>query len=1037
MADVDFARIKGNLRKMIEQGASEQETDAYIAAEGVTLDQVRSAPDVLAQPQGPAYDGAGIQATGEDMFPLSAVPERMTAGERVGRNLMIGGQGVSRGLTEAAFGVPNLVGAATNVLYSGIDAIGQKTGIGSFPYRYKPVSDSIAEYTYDAAKEAGVPVVDTDKLGFADKLGYNVNRIGTEGLAAGQALYQLARRGGGLANTIDNLTMGAPVKPRPLDSLVQPYVAAPARTMATDAAAGAGAATGLTLSQELMPPSWRQAGGGLVGAATDLASMGIGGIGGGTAAQVSTGTPRYIVSRFRDALPARDINIDPTTGRAFSNREVDMAAQFVQENTVGDPTRVAETIADRTQEFVREGLPVPPVGIISGDTGLETLERGNRVQNPVPFIERDKALRDAAVENVTSVRPENAEPRAFTDNAQAIADTRIEAARQQVEETARRAREAEMAREQEAAPFRPLVDSKATADASQALDTAVVDNTLIPMAGRQRELYAAIDPTGEVRRPVDSIAAAANEVEKAAAELPPALRREVMPEELINDIKGLASKTETQETVSPVLGPDGQPIVRQTEVNTGGPGDVSFASLNRWRPILRGMEDKARASGQYSLADNLRTLKQTIDAEAERLAAEGGEAGMRAQQAIDFSKNEMMPTWSAGPGDPATQLRADFNADPANRTLTPPSQTAGRFLQAEQPEKAQSLFRILEKSQTPAEGAKAARDYLISDMARSGILATTKDSTTVLSASGVRAWRDRWGSVLDGTPQLASVKQEVDALLAKAQRGERLSGDMAAQVKKAEADLGLTEREINNGALGLVLGKSPDKAIAAVFASGDPERSLAEIIKLTKGNDKAALGLKRSVADHLINKVSDVANPGVTDGTQAINFSRLSKEFAKNEKVLAQVFSPEEMNALRRAHKVLEPLVKRGGQATVGSPTAENSETAWRALEIGLKAYYGILKGGGVFRTLKIGLKSAMGTETEDAAKELVSRMWFDPELAGHLLTRDARKVGSPEWNAKLQRLIRYNEASKSLTNEDEEPPQNGPMEITVTPKRN
>lgn len=39
----DIARIKGNVRKMVAQNAPEADIDAYIASEGVTLDQVRSA----------------------------------------------------------------------------------------------------------------------------------------------------------------------------------------------------------------------------------------------------------------------------------------------------------------------------------------------------------------------------------------------------------------------------------------------------------------------------------------------------------------------------------------------------------------------------------------------------------------------------------------------------------------------------------------------------------------------------------------------------------------------------------------------------------------------------------------------------------------------------------------------------------------------------------------------------------------------------------------------------------------------------------
>lgn len=42
MAELDFARIKGNVAKMVEQGAPESDIDAYIAAEGTSVDAIKS-----------------------------------------------------------------------------------------------------------------------------------------------------------------------------------------------------------------------------------------------------------------------------------------------------------------------------------------------------------------------------------------------------------------------------------------------------------------------------------------------------------------------------------------------------------------------------------------------------------------------------------------------------------------------------------------------------------------------------------------------------------------------------------------------------------------------------------------------------------------------------------------------------------------------------------------------------------------------------------------------------------------------------------
>lgn len=988
-----------------------------------------------------AFKGPGVSASDMDMAAWSGVAERPTAMQRTGRNLMIGSQGAARGALDAVMLPDTLMRTAMNIPLAAADKVGDLTGLGRVPFRFTPLSDKIADTAYEAADAVGVPVVDTDNLGFRDKLGYNISRFGTESTVGGQLLYNVLKRLPGVANAPEklggNLPKGETVMPKPLDPLVQPYSQSAGRTMTGDAAAGAGAGTGLTLSQEYMPQGMRDAWNGAGGVLGDFVSMLFGGVGGATTAQTAGNAVPAVRRKLTENFPEKNIPLSPE-GRPYTRKEADIAAEYLQRQITGDsPENVAQTIRENTEQFKAAELPTPTVGLVSGDAGLETLERGARAKNAPAFIERDTQLRDKAVEKVGSIVNQEADPRAFPTEAERLANERIAVAQQEAERAAQAAQQAEQARVAEAAPILPLKSTTAADTASRVLDKTVVDNTLLPMAERQRTLYAAIDPEGQVTRPVDALAAVAKQIENEAAGLPPELRNRVIPQGLIDDIKGLEAKPAVQETVSPVLGPDGMPVRTQAEVNTGGPGEIQFKGLNQWRPIISEMENEARKAGRFGLADNLRSLKGVIDLEAERLAQSGGEAGQRAMQAIDFSKNEMLPTWKPGPADAAAEFRADYNADPSGRTLTPPSQTAGRFLQAEQPERAQALFRVLEKSTDPATGQKAARDYLIADMAQSGILAETKNGT-VLSASGLRAWRDRWGSVLDNTPGLSGVKQEVDGLIAKAQKGERISGDMAAQVKDAERRLQLTEQDVNQGALGLAIGRDPQKAVAAIFNSKDPQMSLRALVKELSNNEKASAGLKRAVSDYVRSKIMDVANPGVSDGTSAVNFGKLTREFTKNEQVLAEVFSPAEMNALRQAHKVLEPLVKRSGQATTGSPTAENSANMWRTLEAGFKLRYGMLKGGGIMRSIKLAV-STLGDDSIPNASRLVEQMWFDPELAAHLLTRPVREIGTPAYNAKLQKLIRYGQAGQSLygsgATEDDQP-QNGPMEITLTPRK-
>ena len=164
-----------------------------------------------------------------------------------GQNLMIGSQGVGRGLLGVGTLLPDLSTAAANVVLSGTDLLGHASGLYRTPYRFKPISDTISDAAFDTAKDAGLPVVPYNDMSLSEKTAYNVSRFGTEAVGSGRALATAAQEGvPNLVNKTADLARNAPVTPKPLDPLVRPYVQNPTAATLTDAAAGAGSGTGLT-----------------------------------------------------------------------------------------------------------------------------------------------------------------------------------------------------------------------------------------------------------------------------------------------------------------------------------------------------------------------------------------------------------------------------------------------------------------------------------------------------------------------------------------------------------------------------------------------------------------------------------------------------------------------------------------------------------------------------------------------------------------------------------------------------------------------
>lgn len=140
---------------------------------------------------------------------------------------------------------------------------------------------------------------------------------------------------------------------------------------------------------------------------------------------------------------------------------------------------------------------------------------------------------------------------------------------------------------------------------------------------------------------------------------------------------------------------------------------------------------------------------------------------------------------------------------------------------------------------------------------------------------------------------------------------------------------------------------------------------------------------------------------------EAVSYAKLAQQFKKNENALSEIFG-DDMKYLRQSQKRLEMLSRKNVQAVAGSGTIENNNLLTKVtkpLEIVFRAWYGALQGGSKIRKYK--LMADQFPDSSKAANELVKRAIFDPEVAKHLLMREV-EVGTPAWNAKLNRLMGY-----------------------------
>ncbi len=920
--------------------------DAQSAAVAARKFLVRSGP--------PQNNASGADEAG--MIASAPPPQR--------GNLNVGVQGASKGIGELAFGIPDLVNMATNLGIAGADKASQFVGGPSIDFRFPMPSEEAAKVGTNLAAKAGVMTTDPAAMTHNERLAYNVNRYGAQVAGAIPAMERLAVKRAGEISQGDAL-------PKFFDKIVEPYRGGAAgRTVIGDAAGAAGSGIGETIAQDYSDnPALQMAG--AVG----------GGVGGVGALGLTEGLGRMLAMVGRKMFGgnvARDIPLDPETGATTSKKAATEASRIVQNEAVGEGGAAgAKSRMQQNQGELSGNMGVlPSPAALSEDPGLIGLERRFRLEQPAKAVARDQKFNSSIRDTLDEIAPKDADTLPLRAKAGQEIDKRMGEAQSNVEHAQSYVdRTADVRRGQgdEVSGFRGQKPA-----ASETLDREIVDRSLTPMDEARRRRY---NEAPNVQLPGQPIYEAAQGIREGAGHLPPDARREVLPAERVRDLENLAAP------------------IRDEDGNIIGYNDVPSRALNDLRPIVSADKGKARfENAAPGKIDNLRRVQDTITQQTENIP-EYAEANR-------FYNEDYAPVYGREAGE-AYKFRKDVNKDRLNRTASPPSETAGRFLVAGSPEKTEALQRIFTTMQDPQQAQSAARQYLMADLAEKNVI---DGRTGVLRPNALRTWRIKNENTLGAVPGLQG---EVDDIIARAEKGERVSGNFARELQQARSDLKITETQINKSALKSVMDADPDKTVARIMQ--DPTSSgqkLRELIKLTEGDDAARTGLKAAVRDYIVDKATTTANAKLKPGDRRgpVSLAKMTNIFNEHEKELAEIFNPEEMNTLRAGHRALELASSEGVRATTGSQTAGNivdmlsSTPLGKGLEAFARLKFGLLKAGGLKATARR-LSEGIGSDENAQIQSLIQRATVDPELMGLLLGRKV-PISSPRWNARLNTLL-------------------------------
>lgn len=894
--------------------------------------------------------------------------------------LAAGVQAAGVGLSEAL----DLPAAALNLVPAGIDF-----AFGTNLPRFPGLGTELREAATPLAGAAGVPLVDREELSTPQKAIFDATRFGAQ---AGVAVPALARAGA--ARGAELLAGGAP---RAFDSVLRPFFGPQAgRTVAGDVAATGGAGVATAVADDTLVPSLEgspvsQA---LVRGAAPL----VGGVAGVTAlTQAETAgraLGRAVGRPFGSNVDraATDLALTPderVAGRTFAPQEVDEAARIVR-GAAADPDAALRRIGENRGALVAldPNAPIPSPAQLSEDPGL------NRLQGRID--RRDATTQTAADvsnqrfagsvrDSVDRIAPEGGDPSAVRARVQQEVDARTTAAQSEVDRAQTFADRTDAVRRSDAdASGLPANPRDAKVESSQRLDSFLRNEVVDPLVAAKNERFNA---TPDVPVPTDRLVGAAERVRQNTEALPPNTRASATPAKALEDFESFA--------------------VRDEAGNVVGANETSFRTLGQLRAFISEQEAALRAtpSPNPKALDNFRTLKESINKTVEGTP--------EAQEALTFFREKFAPVLGRDAGE-AFNFRQDVKSGTAN-----PSETAGRFIRKGAPELGDSLRRMLDAAPNPAEGERAARDFLLADLAASGVVDA---KTGVLRPDRLRAWvRDRgnFDNIVPG------FQRDLEATLARARKGEALAGKFADEVKAAQKNAKLTQDQIDKGALGLVARADPDRVVSSIMENTQRPAQLMDELLGVIGNDRQARdGLKVAVRDFLTKKATDTAPEKLPPGDRRgpVSRARLTNFLDTHKDVLPKVFSPEEMNTLRAGQKALDLAGYERLRVGSGSDTVEKAAPLFdalrdsplgRGLEGVLRVKFGVLKVGGVLSGVRRALGGATTGVDRQAITDLIDRARFDPELMSLLLGRKI-PVGSPRWNKEITRILAAGEFLRS-----------------------
>jgi len=710
-----------------------------------------------------------------------------------------------------------------------------------------------------------------------------------------------------------------------------------------------------------------------------------------------------VVNLARGAGGAIGKFIDVNKARTDPVRQRQLAEQLVMRSAL-DPEKAAQDIA-ATRASVDPTDTFKPTGPeASKDIGLLQLQRG--VANDPRMVERQQANMESTIntfeQGAARTDPTGANFPSITKTAENAAQQQLAPVQADLAQAQQRGAQIDKRIQTQA----EQLDAQRAAGPSASEQIAEADR-----AARQKvtqtknELYdtTRVDPEGRLVADSTNFLAQVDNIKEKPGAVDSGL-----PANIKVELERVRPQTPDTPHVDIVDGETGRVL------NPKEPTTMSFEYLSNLRSSISNAIADARAANKGARVDTLTQLKNIVNQQIEDFANAADpaarEAAGRLSEANQYFKETASPLLREGVGGKLTK------AEQAGRPV-PDTEVGRAYLGrgAAPRERVADFNRMLAQVDDPKAVETAARDWLVSDLAR------TIDGK--LTPERVDRWMKNKdiAEILDGRPD---VKKEVGQMLNRIRAKSGVKKRIEQEILDKTAAVQRTQKEINQSALGAFLpptkeGASPDpyEAVASILRSKTNVRQKMRQIAAAAKEDstgEALEGLRDAVRLYIKEKA--MPTRGATQLTletasDKIDFKQLKQAMSDNEirGVLEDLYGAQSKE-MRNFDKVLKEIeISTRPERVAGTTNSSTKPIEENIRRTGTTLAQIMGQNFRQSRILNLAV-SYLPDNSQEAVKQFMIDIILDPKMSETLMLRQTEE-NIPKIEKALRTYISNNVA--------------------------